>query len=28
VRLAGEPILHLAARTDVLLWPPEPVEDA
>ena len=26
--LAGEPILHLAARTDVLLWPLEPVEDA
>ena len=28
VRLTGEPILHVAARTDVLLWPPEPVEDA
>ncbi len=28
LRLAGEPILHLAARTDVLLWPLEPAEGA
>jgi hypothetical protein len=28
VRLAGEPILHVAARTDILLWPLEPVEGA